>query len=113
MGQVRRLGSAETVNASLSECHGSSRELESLGFRFEPRPKYRSVERVLKAIVDERIIVASTYMFADARHEEVHGLAVIGKLPTRQHNLMRALLVELAQLCSGGKDGKRRGSVRV
>ena len=37
---------------------GSPRKLESLGFRFEPRAEDRSVERVVKAIANERRIIA-------------------------------------------------------
>src|ERR1700688_2839412 len=50
---------------------------------------------------------ASSYTYAEARwsetlpdwigHEEVHDLAVIGKLPAREHHLMRAFLIELPQ----------------
>ena len=38
--------------------------------------------------------------FADVREKEVHNLAVIEKLPTRQHDLIRAILIELAQPCA-------------
>ena len=77
----------------------SSRELESLGFRVEPRPKYRGVERVLKAIAHERrVIVFDVHVeLADVRHEEVHDLAIIGELLTWQYNLIWAFLIELAQ----------------
>jgi hypothetical protein len=33
----------------------------------------------------------------DIGDQEIHNLAVVGKLPPRQHHLIRAFLVELAQ----------------
>ena len=73
-------------------------QLQALDLRFEPRPKYRGVRWVFKAIADERrIIVFDVHIeFADVRVEEVHDFAVIEKRSTRQHNLIRAFLIELA-----------------
>jgi hypothetical protein len=74
-------------------------QLEALDFGIEPRPKDRRVHWVLKAIADEsRIIVFDVHIeFADVREKEGHNLAVIEKLPTRQHDVIRAFLIELAQ----------------
>jgi hypothetical protein len=74
-------------------------QLETLDFGLETRPKDRRVHWVLKAIADEcRIFVFDVHIeFADIREKEVHNLAVIEKLPTWQHDLVWAFLIELAQ----------------
>src|SRR4051812_12849387 len=57
----------------------STRQLEPLASRLKARPEDRRIERVLG--------------------EEIHDLAVVGELPPRQHHLVWAFLIELAQPC--------------
>jgi hypothetical protein len=87
----------------LVPCRGagrpSARELKAFGFRLEARAKNLGIERILEAVADERrIVVLHIHVeLADIPDEEVHDLAVVGELTPRQHHLMRALFIELAQ----------------
>ena len=74
-------------------------ELKAFDLRREARPEDRRIVRIFEAVPHEcRIIVFDVHIeFADVRREEVHDRAVIGKLPSREHHLIRALLVKLPQ----------------
>src|SRR3954468_5940380 len=79
----------------------STCQLEPLASRLKTRPEDRRIERVLKTIAHEhRVFVFDIHVeLADIRREEIHDLAVVGELPPRQHHLVWAFLIELAQPC--------------
>jgi hypothetical protein len=76
-----------------------ARKLEAIVLRFKSRPEDRRVERILEAVAHERgVVVLDVHVeLTGMLDEEVHDLAVIGKLPLREHYLIRAFLIELSQ----------------
>src|SRR5208282_3994102 len=72
---------------------------QTIVLRLEARAENLGIERVLEAVAHEgRVIVLDVHVeFADIADEEVHDLVVIGQLLPRQHHLIRAFLIELAQ----------------
>src|SRR6516165_766816 len=77
----------------------STREPKRLTFPFEPRSENRGVHGILKAVPHVR----STFIFdvhvelARGWQQEVHNLAVVRKLSSWEHDLVRALRIELLQ----------------
>src|SRR3954449_13569586 len=86
---------------AMSDRTHSTRQLEPLASRLKARPEDRRIERVLKTIAHEhRVFVFDIHIeLADIGCEEIHDLAVVGELPPRQHHLVWAFLIELAQPC--------------
>ena len=76
-----------------------SREPEALRLRLEAGAKNFRVHRVCEAVAHEgRVIVFDIHVeLLDMVDQEIQNLAVVAELPPRQHHLIRAFLVELAQ----------------
>jgi hypothetical protein len=98
------IGKTGTGKSTLIETMAPRRlacELKAFDLRREARPEDRRIERIFEAVAHEcRIIIFDVHIeFPDVRREEVHDRAVIGKLPSREHDLIRALLVKLPKPC--------------
>src|ERR1700719_740654 len=78
------------------------RQPEALRLRLESRAKNFRVQRVGEAVAHKGgVIVLNIHVeFLDVLDEEIQNLAVVGELPPRQHHLIGAFLVELAQPCA-------------
>src|SRR3954447_24699239 len=79
----------------------STCQLEPLASRLKTRPEDRRIERVLETVAHEhRVFVFDIHVeLADIGCEEIHDLTVVGELPPREHHLVWAFLIELAQPC--------------
>ena len=70
------------------------------GCHFHPRCPHAMARCRVEppALTNRRIFVFDVHIeFADVRREEIHDRAVIGKRAAREHHLIRAFLIELAQ----------------